>query len=149
MRNSSDRKVMFRCDEKRALVRRDFVKTELTYTHLSKLCSSTLALAVLRLEIPLVRICPCLFATCFNHILEDGENENGLANGESFCPRRHTPWHGMIRSKSQPATICTSRVIALLVELHQQEVGKVENMRSTSYLSPSTTRIDDADMYAD
>lgn len=29
------------------------------------------------------------------------------------------------------------------------EVGKVENMRSTSYLSPSSTRIDDADMYAD
>lgn len=51
------------------------MKTELTYTHLSKICSSTLALAVLRLDIPLVRICPCLLATCFNHILEDGENE--------------------------------------------------------------------------
>lgn len=95
------------------------MKTELTYTHLSKICSSTLALAVLRLDIPLVRICPCLLATCFNHILEDGENENGLANGESFCPRRHTPWHGMMRSKSQLATVCASRVIALSNDARQ------------------------------
>lgn len=62
-------------------------------------------------QIPFVRLLPGSLPVLLNHIL--GARLARTVCTRSAKARARTPWHGIMRSKSHPATVFTSRFIAL------------------------------------